>query len=69
MVSDARASWPGLDEVLTHARCGDVIVVACLDRLGRNLRDQLETVRTLESGGRGFKSLAENIDGTTHDLL
>ena len=65
VASGARASRPGLDELLAHARRGDVIVVVRLDRLGRNLRDLLETVRTLESGGRGFKSLAENIDSTT----
>ena len=51
--------------MIAHARKGDLIVVVRLDRLGRNLRDLLETVRTLERGGRGFKSLAENIDSTT----
>ena len=65
VASGARASRPGLDELLAHARKGDLIVVVRLDRLGRNLRDLLETVRTLERGGRGFKSLAENIDSTT----
>ncbi len=64
VASGARASRPGLDELLAHARKGDLIVVVRLDRLGRNLRDLLETVRTLERGGRGFKSLAENIDST-----
>ena len=65
VASGARASRPGLDELLAHARKGDLIVMVRLDRLGRNLRDLLETVRTLERGGRGFKSLAENIDSTT----
>ena len=65
VASGARASRPGLDELLAHARKGDLIVVVRLDRLGHNLRDLLETVRTLERGGRGFKSLAENIDSTT----
>ena len=65
VASGARASRPGLDEMIAHARKGDLIVVVRLDRLGRNLRDLLETVRTLERGGRGFKSLAENIDSTT----
>ena len=51
--------------MIAHARKGDLIVVVRLDRLGRNLRDLLETVRSLERGGRGFKSLAENIDSTT----
>ena len=65
VASGARASRPGLDEMIAHARKGDLIVVVRLDRLGCNLRDLLETVRTLERGGRGFKSLAENIDSTT----
>ncbi len=65
VASGARSSRPGLDEMIAHARKGDLIVVVRLDRLGRNLRDLLETVRTLERGGRGFRSLAENIDSTT----
>ena len=65
VASGARSSRPGLDEMIAHARKGDLIVVVRLDRLGRNLRDLLETIRTLERGGRGFKSLAENIDSTT----
>ena len=65
VASGARASRLSLDEMIAHARKGDLIVVVRLDRLGRNLRDLLETVRTLERGGRGFKSLAENIDSTT----
>ena len=65
VASGARSSRPGLDELLAHARKGDLIIVVRLDRLERNLRDLLETVRILERGGRGFKSLAENIDSTT----
>ncbi len=65
VASGARASRPGLDEMIAHARKGDLIVVVRLDRLGRDLRDLLETVRMLERGGRGFKSLVENIDSTT----
>lgn len=64
VASGARASRPGLDEMIAQARKGDLIVVVRLDRLGCNLRDLLETVRTLKRGGRGFKSLAENIDST-----
>ena len=65
VASSARASCPGLDEMIAHARKGDLIVVVRLDRLGRNSRDLLATVRTLERSDRGFKSLAENIDSTT----
>ena len=34
-VSGARASRPGLDELLMYVRPGDVVVVQALDRLGR----------------------------------
>lgn len=65
VASGARAERPGLTEMLAHARRGDVIVVARLDRLGRSLAHLVETVGTLEKTKRGFRSLSESIDTTT----
>jgi DNA invertase Pin-like site-specific DNA recombinase len=44
---------------------GDVIVVWRRDRLGRSLKDLIETVQTLEQRGIELKSLKESIDTTT----
>jgi DNA invertase Pin-like site-specific DNA recombinase len=52
--SDAR---PGLDAALKALRGGDVLVVWKLDRLGRNLRDLVNTVHDLTQRGIGFKVL------------
>lgn len=55
----------GLDELLSFARSGDVIVVWRLDRLGRTLKKLISMVEELEQKGIGFKSLRESIDTTT----
>ncbi len=51
--------------MLDLARTGDVIVVWRLDRLGRSLKDLIETVQVLEQRGIELKGLKENIDTTT----
>lgn len=55
----------GLLEAMEYARKGDCIVVWKLDRLGRSLRQLIETVRKLDADGIGLKSLQERIDTTT----
>ena len=63
--SDSR---PGLDSCLKALRKGDTLVVWKLDRLGRNLRHLINTVRELEERGVGFKVLTgqgANIDTAT----
>ena len=64
-ISGAKASRPGLDECLSYARQGDMIVVWKLDRLGRSLKNLIEVVQKLSERGVGFRSLQENIDTTT----
>ena len=63
--SGATSERTGLKEALDFTREGDVLVVWRLDRLGRSLRDLLETVAALESRKIGFKSLSESLDTTT----
>lgn len=53
---------PGLSSLLEYARPGDSVCVVRLDRLGRSLRQLLETVETLKGRGIRLKSLEENID-------
>lgn len=63
--SEAR---PGLDALRKALRSGDTLVVWKLDRLGRNLRDLVNTVHDLTQSGVGFKVLTGHgaaIDTTT----
>jgi DNA invertase Pin-like site-specific DNA recombinase len=63
--SGAKAQRPGLQEAQEYLREGDTLVVWRLDRLGRSLKDLIETVQLLEERGVGFQSLQEAIDTTT----
>jgi DNA invertase Pin-like site-specific DNA recombinase len=64
-VSGSKSERKGLTEALSHLREGDTLVVWRLDRLGRSLRDLIDTITHLGSRGVGFKSLQENIDTNT----
>src|SRR4051812_35326171 len=63
--SGAKSDRKGLEEVLSHMREGDVLIVWRLDRLGRSLRDLIDIIAKLEIRKIGFRSLTENIDTTT----
>ena len=63
--SGAKAERCGLEEALHFARPGDTLVVWKLDRLGRSLRNLIETITALQEWGVGFRSLTEQIDTTT----
>lgn len=62
VVSGRRFDRPGLTALLDYARPGDLVGVVRLDRLGRNLRQLLETVEDFKRRGLGLKSLEEKID-------
>src|SRR3954469_700207 len=64
-VSGTTARRPGLEQVFSHLRSGDTLVVWRLDRLGRSLKHLIETVNDLQENGIGFKSLTESLDTTT----
>lgn len=55
----------GLEELLAFIRSGDTVVVWKLDRLGRSLKDLIETLNLLKDRGVDFISLTESIDTTT----
>jgi len=61
-VADSR---PGLEELMKYIREGDTLVVWKLDRLGRSLRNLIDTINNLNDKGIGFKSIRESIDTTT----
>jgi DNA invertase Pin-like site-specific DNA recombinase len=63
--SGAKAERPELMKALDFMRPGDVLVVWKLSRLGRTLKQLIETVELLNSKGMELKSLNESIDTTT----
>lgn len=65
VTSGARIERPVLQDLLTHLREGDVVMIWKLDRLGRSLRHLIEVVTDLAQRGIGFKSLQEHLDTTT----
>ena len=62
IISGKRFERPGLAELIDHARPGDRLCVTRLDRLGRSLRELLETVDDLEARGIHLVSLEERLD-------
>jgi DNA invertase Pin-like site-specific DNA recombinase len=56
---------PGLKNLLSAIRKGDLIVVWRLDRLGRSLRDLLELAAEFESKGAELSSVCDKIDTST----
>lgn len=65
VISGARVERPVLQDMLTHLREGDVLMIWKLDRLGRSLRHLIEVVTDLAQRDIGFKSLQESLDTTT----
>ena len=63
--SGANDARKGLTEAIEYLRKGDTLVIWKLDRLGRSLKQLIETVRMLNEQGIGLKSLQESIDTTT----
>lgn len=53
---------PGFAALHTYARKGDTVVVAAIDRLGRNTIDVLETVEALKAKGVTVVSMREGFD-------
>jgi len=64
-MSGKRFDRPEFLRMLDMARPGDIIVVWRLDRLGRSLKQLIETVTMLAERGIELRSLKENIDTTT----
>ena len=65
VVSGRSFDRPGLAALLDYARPGDSVCVVRLDRLGRSLRELLDTVQRLRDRGVGFVSLEEKLDTTS----
>ena len=62
VISGKSFDRPGLAELLDYSRAGDVVCVVRLDRLGRSLKELLETVDGFKARGLAFRSLEERLD-------
>lgn len=62
VVSGRTFDRPGLTEMIDYTRKGDTICVVRLDRLGRSLKELLETVDRFREKGLEFRSLEERLD-------
>ena len=58
-----------LAELIDYVRAGDVVLVTKLDRLGRSLRDVLNTVDLLRDKGVALRTLEQPIDTTKDDAF
>ena len=65
VISGRQFERPGLNELIDHARSGDSLCVTRLDRLGRSLKELLETVENLKAHDIHLVSLEERIDTTS----
>lgn len=65
VISGRKFDRPGLTALLDHARPGDSLCVVRLDRLGRSLKELLETVDQLRDRQVNLISLEEKIDTTS----
>lgn len=64
-VSGAAKERPEWEACKRTLRAGDTLIVWRLDRLGRSLRNLVETIQELEDRKVGFQSITENIDTTS----
>ncbi len=61
----AAAQRPAMAALLAYVREGDTVVVAAIDRLGRNTVDVLNTVEALKTKGVSVVSMREGFDLAT----
>ncbi len=65
VISGKTFTRPGLSELLNQSRPNDTLAVIRLDRLGRSLKELLETVESLKARDVNLVSLEEQIDTTS----
>ena len=65
VASGSKSDRQGLRDAIEFCRSGDVLVCWKLDRVGRSLKDLIETINTLKERGVGFRCLTQQLDTTT----
>lgn len=63
--SGAKTDRPGLEQLMSVVRPGDIVVVWKLDRLGRSLKHLINLIDEFHQRGINFRSLSEGIDTRT----
>ncbi len=63
--SGTKADRPQWNACLADLRAGDTLIIWRIDRLGRNLRDLVDIVTTLQTRGVGVRSLSNGLIDTT----
>lgn len=66
-ISGARSIRPGLDAARSHLRAGDALVGTRLDRLGRSMRDTVNTASELTDEGVRLVLLDMGLDTATRE--
>ncbi|RQR22947.1 recombinase family protein [Burkholderia sp. Bp9143] len=64
-ITGMKRARPQLDNLLSHLRPRDVVVVTRLDRLARSILDLLEIVERIRDADAGLRSIAEPWADTT----
>src|SRR5262245_46646442 len=64
-LSGAQLERPGLQEVLSHLREADTLVVWKLDRLGHSVKGLVDLVNELEAQKVHFQSITDGVDTKT----
>ena len=62
VISGKSFDRPGLTQLVDFARPGDIVCVVRLDRLGRSLKQLLETIDDFKARQLAFRSLEEKLD-------
>jgi DNA invertase Pin-like site-specific DNA recombinase len=57
----ARTARPGLAAMLVYVRCGDTVVAAAIDRLGRSVAEVTRTIADLGERGITLRALREGV--------
>lgn len=64
-IGGSTAARPGLEQLRSHLRPGDTLVVWRMDRLFRSLKHMIELTEWLREQAIEFQSLAEQLDTST----
>ena len=64
-LTGSKMQRPGLDDLLSYVRTGDVVVVTGIDRLGRSAAEVMTTVKTLLDKGIVIRAIREGVDSST----